>query len=153
MLGDLFKPRSFAGLFGAAPSVALATLALTVRKEGTHFASLETRSMILSAVAFLVYASCVSWTLMRRGHSALLVTLSFLGIWAAAAFGPWYAVGRCRRCFLSCQSTSEANSWLVILLWTAVGCISDNNCFVYPYSALLPRRRWRRLRDSASIAA
>ena len=28
LLGDLFKPKSFAGLFGAAPSVALATLGL-----------------------------------------------------------------------------------------------------------------------------
>jgi hypothetical protein len=28
VLGDLFRPKSFAGLFGAAPSVALATLAL-----------------------------------------------------------------------------------------------------------------------------
>ena len=27
--GDLLKPKSFAGLFGAAPSVALATLGLT----------------------------------------------------------------------------------------------------------------------------
>ena len=28
LLGDVLKPRSFAGLFGAAPSVALATLAV-----------------------------------------------------------------------------------------------------------------------------
>ena len=33
LLGDLFKPKSFAGLFGAAPSVALATLGLTVAKR------------------------------------------------------------------------------------------------------------------------
>jgi tetrahydromethanopterin S-methyltransferase subunit C len=29
-LADVLKPKSFAGLFGAAPSVGLATLALTV---------------------------------------------------------------------------------------------------------------------------
>ena len=29
LLGDLFKPKSFAGLFGAAPSIALASLART----------------------------------------------------------------------------------------------------------------------------
>ena len=34
MIGDLFKPKSFAGIFGAAPSVALATLALTLSKNG-----------------------------------------------------------------------------------------------------------------------
>jgi hypothetical protein len=35
IIGDLLKPKSFAGLFGAAPSVALATLGLTVAKDGT----------------------------------------------------------------------------------------------------------------------
>jgi hypothetical protein len=30
ILGDTLKPKSFAGLFGAAPSVALATLGLTI---------------------------------------------------------------------------------------------------------------------------
>jgi uncharacterized membrane protein (GlpM family) len=34
VLGDLFKPKSFAGIFAAAPSVALATLFLPVAKEG-----------------------------------------------------------------------------------------------------------------------
>ena len=30
VIGDILKPKSFAGLFGAAPSVALATLGLTI---------------------------------------------------------------------------------------------------------------------------
>ena len=34
ILGDLLEPKSFAGLFGAAPSVALATLLLTVHRQG-----------------------------------------------------------------------------------------------------------------------
>jgi hypothetical protein len=46
ILGDLFKPKSFAGLFGAAPSVAIATLGLTIASEGARFASVEARSMI-----------------------------------------------------------------------------------------------------------
>jgi hypothetical protein len=33
ILGDLLKPRSFAGLFSAAPSVALATLVRIIREE------------------------------------------------------------------------------------------------------------------------
>lgn len=37
-VGGLFKPTSFAGLFGAAPSVALATLALAISKDGKAFA-------------------------------------------------------------------------------------------------------------------
>ena len=38
IIGDLLKPKSFAGLFGAAPSVALATLSLTVATEGGAYA-------------------------------------------------------------------------------------------------------------------
>ena len=90
VLGDLFKPKSFAGLFGAAPSVALATLGLTVASDGKHYASTEARSMIAGAVAFFVFASCVSWILMRGRFTALSVTISALPIWAAVAFGLWY---------------------------------------------------------------
>ncbi len=32
-LGDVLGPKSFAGLFGAAPSIALATVALTIRQK------------------------------------------------------------------------------------------------------------------------
>ena len=65
MTGDLLKPKSFAGLFGAAPSVALATLGLTVATEGTSYAAIEARSMMAGAIALLAYASLVSWVLMR----------------------------------------------------------------------------------------
>ena len=34
MLGDMLRPKSFAGLFGAAPSVALATLGIAVYLHG-----------------------------------------------------------------------------------------------------------------------
>jgi len=90
VLGDLFKPKSFAGLFGAAPSVALATLGLTVASDGPHYAATEARSMIAGAIAFFVYASGVSWILMRGRLSALAVTISALPVWAVVAFGLWY---------------------------------------------------------------
>ena len=46
LIGDLLRPKSFAGLFGAAPSIALATLALTIATQGKEYAALEGRSMI-----------------------------------------------------------------------------------------------------------
>jgi hypothetical protein len=52
ILGDLLKPKSFAGLFGAAPSVALATLGLTAASEGVSYAATEARSTVAGAVAF-----------------------------------------------------------------------------------------------------
>src|ERR1035438_7664553 len=83
VLGDLFKPKSFAGLFGAAPSVALATLGLTVASDGKHYAATEATSMMAGALAFVLYASCVSWILMRLKSKAAWVTASALPIWAA----------------------------------------------------------------------
>lgn len=89
-LGDLLKPKRFAGLFGAAPSVALATLALTVAKDGRSFASIEGRSMVAGAVAFFIYAFIVCQTMMRYKPSALVVSLSSLGLWLTAALSLWF---------------------------------------------------------------
>lgn len=89
VIGDVFKPKTFAGLFGAAPSVALATLLLTVRKDGPLYASTEARSMIAGAVAFFVYAFAVSWFMMHRECRALAISGSFLIIWGLIALGLW----------------------------------------------------------------
>jgi uncharacterized membrane protein (GlpM family) len=92
LLGDLLKPKSFAGLFGAAPSVALATLFLTVAKNGQEFARVEARSMILGAVAFFVYASVVSRLLIRKRPAVLSVTSWSMMLWFVCAFGLWHAL-------------------------------------------------------------
>ncbi|HLV95544.1 MAG TPA: DUF3147 family protein [Candidatus Acidoferrales bacterium] len=91
LLGSLFKQRSFAGLFGAAPSVALATLSLTVRREGAPYASFEARSMIAGAAAFLVYACAVTLILARYRTSTLRTTATSLLLWLALSFAIWLA--------------------------------------------------------------
>ena len=91
LIGDLLKPKSFAGLFGAAPSVALATLGLTVATEGAAYAAIEARSMMAGAIAFFVYASVVSRVLMRYKPKALWVTICSIPLWFAVAFGFWLA--------------------------------------------------------------
>ena len=94
VFGDLLKPKSFAGLFGAAPSVALATLGLTVASEGAHYAATEARSMMAGAIALFVYSWSVSWISMHRKVTALVLTSSLLPVWAAIAFGICYALVR-----------------------------------------------------------
>ena len=90
VIGDLLKPKSLAGLFGAAPSVALATLGLTIATEGASYAATESRSMIAGAIAFMAFASCVSWVMMRYKVSALLVTICSIPLWFGVAFGLKY---------------------------------------------------------------
>lgn len=87
VISDLLKPKSFAGLFGAAPSVALATLSLTIMAEGRSYASIEARSMIAGSVAFFAYASFVSLVMMRYKARALVSTVSAIPLWLGVAFG------------------------------------------------------------------
>jgi Protein of unknown function (DUF3147) len=89
LIGDLLRPKSFAGLFGAAPSVALASLALTMATQGKAYAALECRSMIAGAIAFFLYASIVSKVMMRYKPPALAATLALIPVWFASAYGLW----------------------------------------------------------------
>lgn len=90
-LADALMPKSFAGLFGAAPSVALATVALTAHQRGAVYASIEARSMILGAIAFFLYASVASRLMIRRKWPALPVSSIALLLWLGGALGLWYA--------------------------------------------------------------
>ena len=89
IVGDLLKPKSFAGLFGAAPSVALATLSLTVATEDAHYVATEARSMMAGAIAFFAYACFVSWAMIRYKTNALVVTTCAIPLWFGVAFGLW----------------------------------------------------------------
>lgn len=89
VLGDVLKPKSFAGIFGAAPSVALATLSLTIVSNGKAYAATEARSMIAGAIAFLFY-TCVCTRLMaRHKFQAAPATIGALTLWLGCALGAW----------------------------------------------------------------
>jgi hypothetical protein len=90
-LGEVLRPKSFAGLLGAAPSIALATLGLTIAHDGKAYAALEARSMIAGSLAFFVYAAAVSWVLMRYKPSALAATVALLPVWFSTSFALWVA--------------------------------------------------------------
>jgi hypothetical protein len=80
-LGDVLRPKSFAGLFGAAPSIALATLGLTIHHDGAPYAVTEARSMILGAAGFFFYALTTSWVLRRFRPPTLVASLALMPIW------------------------------------------------------------------------
>ena len=87
ILGDLLRPKSFAGIFGAAPSIALTTLAMAVGAQGTAYAAVEARSMILGAGALFVYTSGVCWLMEKRRFPALAATALMVPGWLTCAFG------------------------------------------------------------------
>jgi hypothetical protein len=90
LLGDLLRPKRFAGLFAAAPSVALATLALTISRQGSAFAALETRSMVAGSIAFFLYATATCRLMFLCKVKALVATASLVILWLAVASGLWY---------------------------------------------------------------
>ena len=94
LLGSLLKPKSFAGLFGGAPSIALATLLLTLAAKGKSYSATEAKSMAAGAVAFVVYASCAKWLIVRYGLSALVATSLLTLLWFVIAFSLWALVVR-----------------------------------------------------------
>jgi hypothetical protein len=93
LLGDVLRPKSFAGLFSAAPSIALATVSLTIYSEGKTYAAHESASMMLGAAAFAVYAVGASFIL-RRGHvSALSTAIALMPVWFGVSLGLWAVFG------------------------------------------------------------
>jgi hypothetical protein len=89
MLGDMLRPKSFAGLFSAAPSIALATLALTIHKSGRAYAAEEGKTMLLGAFAFLLYCTLASFILRRLRPSTFIVSFALLPVWFVLAIGSW----------------------------------------------------------------
>jgi hypothetical protein len=92
VLAEMFRPKSFAGLFGAAPSIALATHGNTLSPQARQSPATEARSMLHGAIAFLCYAAATSWLLWRYKPRALTATVSLIPIWFAVSFALWLVV-------------------------------------------------------------
>jgi uncharacterized membrane protein (GlpM family) len=67
-LSDMLKPKAFAGLFGAAPSVALASLLITLLTSGPSKTAMSSRGMIAGAVGMIVY--CIAATALVKRFGA-----------------------------------------------------------------------------------
>jgi hypothetical protein len=86
VIGESIKPKSFAGLFGAAPSISLAGLILVYIYKGEQVALIETRSMIYGSLALAAYCLSCS-TIVQRSHIPPWLSAGLLWFeWFAIAF-------------------------------------------------------------------
>ena len=85
-LGDIFRPKTFAGLFGAAPSIALVTLAMALLEQGPGYVVVEGRSMVVGSLALCIYCLIVCH-LTKRDLSATTAALLASIAWFVFAFG------------------------------------------------------------------
>jgi uncharacterized membrane protein (GlpM family) len=93
-LGGALKPKSFAGLFGASPSVALATLGLTMVSNGRLYAAQEAHSMIAGAVALGIYSVAVIQLIMKYKLQAGRAACAAISLWLICAVGAWLVILR-----------------------------------------------------------
>ncbi len=83
LLSQSLDPKRFAGLFSAAPAVALAGLAVTLLDKGAHDAHQATAGMIAGGVGMAVYAATVIPLLRRTRPGAAAVAA--VGVWTLVA--------------------------------------------------------------------
>ena len=112
VLGDVLKPKSFAGLFGAAPSVALATLGLTIVADGKRFATQEAHSMIAGALALFLYACVIIHLIMNHRWHAGAAAFSAQAVWLIFAIAAWAVVFAIERMRVSAHfSALKETKW------------------------------------------
>jgi uncharacterized membrane protein (GlpM family) len=83
LLSEGLKPKRFAGLFSAAPAVALAGLSIVLLDKGAHEAHQNAAGMIAGGVGMVAYAAAAI-PLLRRLRASLAATAA-LGAWALVA--------------------------------------------------------------------
>jgi hypothetical protein len=93
MLADVLRPKSFAGLFGAVPSVALVTLGIAVYQHGATYATLQSHSMMAGAIGLAVSSVVVCHLLVRAGLRAAPATLLSLVVWLIVAYSLFAVAG------------------------------------------------------------
>ena len=91
MVGHVLRPKWFAGLFGAAPSIAVASLAVTVVDKGHHESALAGYGMLFGAAGFVAFSMCVRPLLSTNLHAVLASSLSCL-VWVLVAVGGYLLV-------------------------------------------------------------
>lgn len=83
VISEGLAPKRFAGLFSAAPAVALAGLGIMLVDKGPHDAHQNAAGMIAGAAGMIAYAGAAIWLLgrMRASRTATVA----LGAWTAVA--------------------------------------------------------------------
>jgi hypothetical protein len=87
LIGESLQPKRFAGLFSAAPSVAIASLAIGAAFLGTAHSKSSAETMVVGGAAMVV-AILVGVPVIKR-LQALRATVVVSVIWLVIAVG-WY---------------------------------------------------------------
>ena len=92
VIGEMFEPKRFSGIFGAAPSVAIATLGLTFWEHGGNTVATEGAWMIVGAIAMLFYGVTSATLAKRPGIPVWLAACGAWIAWFAFVFAAWVSL-------------------------------------------------------------
>lgn len=90
LISEALKPKAFAGIFAAAPSVAIASLAITVLTDGPTKARHASMGMVAGGVGMAVCCIVAVATIPKL--KALNGSLLSTGAWLVMALGLYWAV-------------------------------------------------------------
>lgn len=90
LIGEAVSPKAFSGLFSAAPSVALASLAITLLFQGTAKARQASIGMVVGGVAMAACCILAAVAIPKLGAWRGSV-VAWMG-WFTVAFGLYWAV-------------------------------------------------------------
>jgi hypothetical protein len=91
-LGEALRPKSFGGVFAAAPSVALASLLITTFTKGSMAVALAATGMVGGAVALV--AACVVGIDSVKRFRSVPGAIAAIGVWLATAAAIYIVVLR-----------------------------------------------------------
>jgi uncharacterized membrane protein (GlpM family) len=83
LISEALSPKRFAGLFGAAPAVALAGLTIVVLDKGSHDAHQNSVGMLAGTAGMVAYAATVV-PMLRRKRASRAAAISMIA-WLAVS--------------------------------------------------------------------
>ena len=84
LIGESVQPKSFSGLFSAAPSIALGALTITLLTDGSSDAKEQTLAMVFGALAMVLFCMLAA-IVIERFDAVYGSAVSFLAWFAVAA--------------------------------------------------------------------
>jgi uncharacterized membrane protein (GlpM family) len=90
LIGETLSPKQVSGIFGAAPSVALASLLVTLGADGSSVAHDAAIGMAAGAVAMVAYWAVIARTV--DDHGALLSSVAAWSVWGTVAVAAFLVV-------------------------------------------------------------
>jgi hypothetical protein len=92
VIGTIFRPPTFAGIFGSAPSIAIASLTLAFARRGPDYAATEAQSMIIGAAGLVAYSAACVWGVERPHIPVWAGTALCWTTWIATTLVLWTVI-------------------------------------------------------------